>query len=184
MTDIKIIRSRRRTTAIQVKPDGAVILRAPSGTSDKAAREFLDKHREWIEKAVFDVKKRRENAPPAPYYTEEEKRALKAAAEERFKERLGYFAPLVGAEYKKLTVRMQKTRWGSCSKSGNISLNALLFLAPPDVCDSVIVHELCHLKHMDHSKAFYNEVLRVFPDYHRCRKWLKEHGDGLLSAAG
>ncbi|MBQ7624422.1 MAG: M48 family metallopeptidase, partial [Clostridia bacterium] len=157
MTDIRIIRSRRRTMAIQVKPDGAVTVRAPLGAPDKAVREFLDKHREWIEKTLFDLKKRRENAPPTPYFTDEEAKALKDAARERFKERLDLYAPLVGVEYRAFSVRMQKTRWGSCSRSGSISLNCLLLLTPPAVCDSVIVHELCHLKHMDHSKAFYGE---------------------------
>ena len=97
-----------------------------------------------------------------------------------FKERVAYYAPLIGVSYGKITVRKQKTRWGSCSANKNLSFNCLLMLAPPDVIDSVAVHELCHIKHMNHSKAFYSEVFKVMPNYKECHIWLKENGSRLL----
>ena len=80
-----------------------------------------------------------------------------ALAEEALKvipERVEYFAKVIGVTYGKITVRNQKTRWGSCSSKGNLNFNCLLMLAPPEVLDYVVVHELCHRKQMNHSKAF------------------------------
>ena len=79
-----------------------------------------------------------------------------------------------------LTIRNQRTRWGSCSGKKNLNFNCLLMLAPPEVLDSVVVHELCHILEMNHSKRFYAHVLRVYPDYYRDHKWLKEHGTELM----
>ncbi len=79
-------------------------------------------------------------------------------------------------------IRSQRTKWGSCSAKGNLSFNCLLMLAPPEFLDSIVVHELCHRKEMNHSKRFYAEVLRVFPEYRKWNKWLKENG-WLLTAS-
>ena len=98
-------------------------------------------------------------------------------------ERVAFFAPLVGVRPGRIAIRCQKTRWGSCSAKGNLNFNCLLMLAPPEVMDSVVVHELCHLKQMNHSKKFYDEVLRIMPDYRTRQKWLKEHGAELLKHA-
>ena len=98
----------------------------------------------------------------------------------RIRERLEVYAPRIGVSYGRVTVRNQRTRWGSCSAKGNLNFNCLLMLAPPEVIDSVVVHELCHRKEMNHSDKFYSEVLRVFPDYWNCHKWLKENGPILL----
>ncbi|MBR2976667.1 MAG: M48 family metallopeptidase, partial [Oscillospiraceae bacterium] len=100
-----------------------------------------------------------------------------------FPERVRHFAPLVGTDYGRITIRCQKTRWGSCSSKGNLNFNCLLLLAPPEVLDSVVVHELCHRKQLNHSPRFYAEVLRVLPDYPRLHGWLKEHGAALLRRA-
>jgi predicted metal-dependent hydrolase len=91
-----------------------------------------------------------------------------------------YFAPLVGVDYRRITIRSQKTRWGSCSSSGNLNFNCLLLLAPPEVLDYVVVHELCHRKEMNHAPRFWAEVGRVLPDYKKRNKWLKENGSRLM----
>ena len=94
--------------------------------------------------------------------------------------RVAHFAPLVGVTYGRVTIRCQKTRWGSCSSSGNLNFNCLLLLAPPEVLDYVVVHELCHRKEMNHSPRFWAEVGRVLPDYKKRNKWLKENGSRLM----
>ena len=87
----------------------------------------------------------------------------------------------MGVSYGRITIRCQKTRWGSCSAKGNLNFNCLLMLAPPEVADYVVVHELCHRKHMNHGAAFWSEVARILPDYARHRAWLKENGSRLLA---
>ena len=113
--------------------------------------------------------------------TMDEIRQLADTALEVIPERVKYFAPLVGVTYGRITIRNQRSKWGSCSSKGNLNFNCLLMLAPPEVIDSVVVHELCHRKEMNHSDRFYAEVLRVFPDYHKWDKWLKDNGSILMS---
>ena len=90
--------------------------------------------------------------------------------------RVAYYAEKLGVSYGKITLRQQKTRWGSCSSEKNLNFNWKLILAPPGVLDYVVVHELCHLKEMNHSKAFWDEVGKVMPEYETYKLWLKENG--------
>jgi hypothetical protein len=101
------------------------------------------------------------------------------AARTQFEGRAAYFQLITGGSYSSITVRDQKTRWGSCSSRGTLSFNYRLIFAPPQVLDYVVVHELCHLTHMNHSRDFWNMVARIMPDYQIHRKWLRDHGDEL-----
>ena len=107
-----------------------------------------------------------------------EKRYRKAARL-RMEERTAFFHKITGGHYTSITIRDQKTRWGSCSSSGTLSFNYRLIFAPPAILDYVVVHELCHLTHMNHSRDFWNMVESVLPDYKDRRQWLKEHGQEL-----
>ena len=102
------------------------------------------------------------------------------AAKDYFPKRAAYYLPFTGGSFQRITIRDQKTRWGSCSARGTLSFNWRLMLAPPAVLDYVVVHELCHLTHMNHSPAFWALVESVCPDYRIHRKWLKEHGQELI----
>ena len=113
-------------------------------------------------------------------FTQEEIKNLAEEASQVIPERVRYYAPIIGVDYGRITIRSQKTRWGSCSSKGNLNFNCLLMLTPLEVIDSVVVHELCHRKYMNHSKDFYAEVERVFPDYQKWNKWLKESGLSLI----
>lgn len=95
-------------------------------------------------------------------------------------ERVEFYALKIGVTYGRITIRNQRSRWGSCSSKGNLNFNCLLMLTPPEVIDSVVVHELCHRKEMNHSEKFYKEVLKAFPDYWKWDKWLKENGNLLM----
>lgn len=88
----------------------------------------------------------------------------------------------MGVSYGRISIREQKTRWGSCSSQGNLNFNWRLIFAPENVLDYVVVHELAHRKEMNHSKAFYAIVESVLPDYRVSRKWLRDNGDRLWSA--
>ena len=101
--------------------------------------------------------------------------------EERRKEvKVKHYAGLMNVQYGRITIRNQKTRWGSCSSKGNLNFNCLLMLAPDEVVDYVVIHELCHLIEMNHSKAFWKQVEQMMPDYKKHRKWLKDHGNEIM----
>lgn len=106
-------------------------------------------------------------------------RRYRQAAREYFAGRCAYYRQFTGGNYTRITIRDQKTRWGSCSSTGTLSFNYRLMFAPPRVLDYVVVHELCHLTHMNHSREFWDLVASVQPDYKVYRNWLKEHGREL-----
>ena len=95
-------------------------------------------------------------------------------------DRVRHFAPMVGVTYGRITIRNQRSRWGSCSGKGNLNFNCLLMLTPSFCLDYVVVHELCHRLEMNHSPAFWAQVERVLPDYRKSRDWLKEHEKELI----
>ena len=101
------------------------------------------------------------------------------SAREVFTKRVAFYHAITGGNYTSITIRDQKSRWGSCSSRGTLSFNYRLIFAPPKVLDYVVVHELCHLTHMNHSKDFWNMVASVMPDYKESKSWLKEHGQEL-----
>ncbi|MBQ7247334.1 MAG: M48 family metallopeptidase [Lachnospiraceae bacterium] len=182
MISYTVVRSNRKTLALQVRPDG-VTVRAPRRCTDAEIERFVSSRTEWIEKTLTKLKMRRQRLEAVDPLSEEELRSIRAEARRVIPERVKYYASLAGVTYRSITIRLQRTRWGSCSSRGTLSFNCLLMLTPPEVLDSVIVHELCHLKEMNHSKRFYEEVLRIYPDYYRWNKWLRENGDVLMRRA-
>lgn len=180
---VTVIRSNRKTVAIQVNSDLSVTVRAPRSVSEKDIEEILKKKEAWISKHIEKIKETKERfeAEPTEKLTREKVIALADEALKVIPERVEYFAKVIGVTYGKITVRNQKTRWGSCSSKGNLNFNCLLMLAPPEVLDYVVVHELCHRKQMNHSKAFWLEVEKVLPDYKEVRKWLKEEGSQMIT---
>lgn len=180
---VTVIRSNRKTVAIQVNSDLSVTVRAPRSVSEKDIEEILKKEEAWISKHIEKIKETKERfeAEPTEKLTREKVIALADEALKVIPERVEYFAKVIGVTYGKITVRNQKTRWGSCSSKGNLNFNCLLMLAPPEVLDYVVVHELCHRKQMNHSKAFWLEVEKVLPNYKEVRKWLKEEGSQMIT---
>lgn len=179
MTDIsyKLIRSSRKTIAIQITPEGAVLVRAPSRMRDIDIRAFVENKRSWIEKHLA----KQSSQPADPPLTIADIHTLADQALKVIPKRVAQFAPIVGVTYNAITIRNQRSRWGSCSAKGNLNFNCLLMLCPEDVVDYVVVHELCHRKEMNHSARFWAEVERVLPDYRVRQQWLKEHGSALIA---
>ena len=179
----KVIRSRRKTLGLQIESSGDVLVRAPFYASDKQIELFVLQHLDWIQTQRRKQLQKQAALRTVKKMTPQQFVRLKTLARKLAQERISYYAPKVGVAYRvsRLSIRCQKTKWGSCTSDGNISINCLLALAPREVFDSVIVHELCHLLEMNHSKRFYGHVLRVFPEYRKWNKWLKENGAMLYA---
>lgn len=180
--DIRIVRSERKTVSLQIDESLKATLRVPWRMSDAEIRRFLEEKSPWIEKHMQKMRERQEalKAEPEELLTVEELRELAQRAAEYIPERTAFYAPLIGVNYGRITIRNQRTRWGSCSSRGNLNFNCLLMLTPPEIIDYVIVHELCHRREMNHSPLFWREVERVLPDYKRRRKWLKDNGERIM----
>ena len=172
----KLILSRWKPLSLKLRPE-ELIVRAPLRATNGQIEYFVEQHRRWIRQ---HQEKLEWQAAEFSVLTETELKSLTEQAQQYIPERVRYYAPRVGVDYGHITIRSQKSRWGRCSSKGNLSFNCLLMLAPPEVIDSVVVHELCHRKEMNHSAAFYAHVLRVFPEYRIWNKWLKENGHTLM----
>lgn len=165
------IRSRRKTIAIQIDREGQVIVRTPYGITKRQVEEFLDEKKDWILQMRQRVEKRKTEQISI---SEEVRREGIERAKRIFLERTAYFAKWMGVDYGRITIREQKTRWGSCSSKGNLNFNWKLVLLAPELLDYVVVHELAHRREMNHSKNFWKIVEAELPDYRERRRRLKE----------
>ena len=165
--EFEVIRSKRRSIGIEIKQN-KLIIRAPMQATNEEINAAMLKHKAWIEKHLAKAQVQKQALSLVKKLTDSEIKVLADRSMEVILERVKPYAPLIGVTYGRITIRNQRSRWGSCSSKGNLNFNCLLMLAPPEVIDSVVVHELCHRKEMNHSDRFYSEVLRVFPDYWNC----------------
>ena len=189
--NVKIIRSNRKTLAIQINPDLSVTVRAPMYAPQSDIERILREKESWIQKHIEKIReqeaKKKEiqgESVESEYLTNEEIKKLADKALQHIPKRVSYYAKQIGVTYRKITIRNQKTRWGSCSSKGNLNFNCLLMLMPPEVIDYVVVHELCHRKQMNHSKAFWKEVEKILPNYKDSVGWLKKEGGGIIRRMG
>ena len=181
--EFEVIRSNLKSMAIEIKLN-KLIIRAPIQATNEQINTFMLQNKAWIDKHLAKSMAQQQAAASVKKLTMEEIRKLADKALEIIPERVKYYAPLVGVTYGRITIRNQRSKWGSCSSKGNLNFNCLLMLTPPEVIDSVVVHELCHRKEMNHSDKFYSEVLRVFPDYWKWDRWLKDNGNILMAMMG
>ena len=166
------VRHRRaRRYLLRVDPDGRIRVTIPRGGSRREADAFALRNRAWIAAQLSRVR------PPA--VTAEAQRAWRARAKAVLPERLFELAERHGCAVKAVSIRSQKTRWGSCGRNGHISLNWRLMLMPEWVRDYVLVHELMHLRRLDHSPKYWRLVEAACPDYRLARQWLRTHGPAL-----
>ncbi len=186
MKEIEIIRSQRKTVAIEIKQDLRVILRVPQRMKRREIQQLIQEKTPWIEKhlAMAEARLRHLQATREPPLTENELAELRRRAKELLPCRVKALAEAVGVTYERISIRCQSTRWGSCSAKGNLNFNCLLMLCPKEVTDYVIIHELCHRKHMNHSKAFWKAVEEYCPDYQVQKQWLRENGRALIERTG
>ena len=182
ISQVKILRSRRRTAAIQITPKGEVVFRVPLTMPRREIERILTERRDWIDRKLSAVREDAAAGRAAPL-SREDLAALARQAKDSLPPLADAYAARMGVTYGRITIRCQKTRWGSCSSKGNLNFSCLLMLSPPQVQTYVMVHELAHRKHMDHSPAFWAEVEAVLPDYRDSVRWLKANGGKLLSRA-
>lgn len=165
------VRSNRKTTAIQINEKGDIIVRSPYSVSRRKVEQMLREKQDWIEKHQKAIKEKENSRREI---TEQERREGIERAKQILPARIQYYAKIMGVTYGRITLREQKTRWGSCSSKGNLNFNWKLALMPDEILDYVVVHELAHRMEMNHSDKFWKIVENVLPDYRERRKWLKE----------
>lgn len=176
----EIIYSKRKSVAIQIRPDGQVIVRAPYGCPRSFINSFIHQKADWIVKHSAENKQRYEKQvqlkKDRPTLSDAQRKRYIETARSIFTQKAAYYARLIGVTYGRISIREQKTRWGSCSAKGNLNFNWKLVLMPPEILDYVVVHELAHRLQMNHSAAFWAEVGKILPDYRERRQWLKVNG--------
>ncbi len=180
--DTEIVRSNRKSIELNICRDGHIRVRVPFSVTDAEIAQVLKEKSSWIEKHRKQMLERQQSVREmwGNRLSAQDIQALADQAVKIIPEKVRYFAGKIGVDYGRITIRNQKTRWGSCSGKGNLNFNCLLMLTPDEVQDYVVIHELCHRKEMNHSPKFWAEVAKFMPDYKQKRKWLKENGEGIM----
>lgn len=169
MTEFRIIRSDRRTLALQVK-DGEVLVRAPRRVTEAQIQAFVAAHESWIA-STLEKQQRRAALHPEP--TQAERAAYIQKAKAILPERVAHYSRIMGLSPTSIRITSAKTRFGSCGSNGHICFSWRLMQYPPEAIDYVVVHELAHLKHLNHSPAFHALVASVLPDHRQRRALLR-----------
>lgn len=217
MEDYILVRKRRKSIGIFLTPEGKLKIHAPLRMSVKVIEETLERHKDWLELRLSEVRAARQagrsyaEGEEFPYlgqsyplrfvenqsepvllnesicidkrFEEHAEQALKfwyhQEAEKILVQRTLWYSLKLLLRHKRIKISNAKTRWGSCSASGSINLNWRLIMAPMQVIDLIVVHELMHLNQMDHSKAFWAKVEKLIPDYKKWEKWLRDNNKAL-----
>ena len=166
----EIVRSRRRTVALEVTREGRVVVRAPLLMTQGEIDRFVAAHADWLEKAKAKGAARQAAYPPL---TEAEIAVLRQRAKEVLPGKVAHYAAIMGVVPTSVKITAAKSRFGSCSGKNGICFSLYLMQYPEEAIDYVVVHELAHIRHHDHSSAFYAEVAKVMPDYRARMKLLK-----------
>jgi hypothetical protein len=166
---------RSRSLRLSVRSDGQVCVTAPKGVSKKLVERFIGDKADWIAgklayfREIYGVR-------PSAAEIRKDYLAKKEKARKLIGSRLAHFNRFYGFEYKSISVRNQRTRWGSCSRKGSLNFNYRLFDLAPELSDYIIVHELCHLGAFDHSKRFWALVEKTVPNHLELRRRLRKEG--------
>lgn len=178
--EYEIIYSKRKTIAIQIRPDTSIVVRAPYRCSKRAIDAFVKEKELWIQKTIVQISERAQKDADIKKLSSDELSDLYDKARQIIPGKVEYYAQILGVDYGRISIRNQTTRWGSCSSKGNLNFNCKLMLVPEEILDYVVVHELCHRIHMNHSKAFWAEVAAILPDYASRKNWLKQNGHNIM----
>jgi predicted metal-dependent hydrolase len=168
MREYQLIRSKRRTLALELRPGGEVVVRAPRLLPRSVIDRFVSEREEWITKKLATL------PPPRPEIAPEQLDVWRREAAAYLPARVAHYAALMGLIPAAVKITAARTRWGSCSAKGNLNFSCRLMGQPPEAIDYVVVHELCHLRHMNHSADFWRLVASVLPDYKERAALLKQ----------
>jgi predicted metal-dependent hydrolase len=168
--EYELIRSERRTLSLQIKRDGKILVRAPLKASKKAIDEFVSKHENWIKSKLEIVK----NRHVVEDFSENEIKELKNKLKEIITPILEKYSKIMGVEYTKVSINSAKGRFGSCSSKKTLNFSYRLVLYPYEAIEYVCVHELAHIKEMNHSRKFWQIVASILPDYKKRKELLKK----------
>ncbi len=169
---VKIVRSNRRSAGLEVKGE-QVTARVPFRFPQEDVIQMIESHAKWISDKLELARERKRNGTTIHISPEDLTEEKIAQMKEKFRQKVETYAKLMGVTYGRITIRNQKTRWGSCSSDGNLNFNFKLFFLPEHLMDYVVVHELSHRIHMNHSKDFWKVVATYCPDYKKCTQELK-----------
>ncbi len=159
----RVFRSKRRSVSVEITPGLEVLVRAPQRMPQAMIEDFVERHRDWVETHLAKARERASRLPPEP--TEEEKQELIRRAKELLPERVAHYSAVMGLTPTGITVTGAQKRFGSCSGKNRLCFSWRLMRYPQEAIDYVVVHELAHIRHKDHSKAFYALIATVLPDY-------------------
>ncbi|MFA6994963.1 MAG: SprT family zinc-dependent metalloprotease [Patescibacteria group bacterium] len=165
---------RARRMRLTIYHDGNLIVTAPHRMSEKTIEQFILEKSRWIIDKLAYFKNR-----PKPIFIKDRKKEYEEYRNQALifvQKRIEYFNQFYGFRFKQIKIKNQKTRWGSCSKKGNLNFNYKIFLLPEKLADYVIVHELCHLKELNHAQKFWDLVVRTVPDYWQIKRELRKVG--------
>ncbi|MBU1074486.1 M48 family metallopeptidase [Patescibacteria group bacterium] len=168
---------KARNVRLSVSHDGTVVVSMPFFVREKVAERFVKEKSKWLLKKLALFKQR--EGQKTTRYGKDDYRKYKEVARKLATERVEYFNETYKCKYNRISIRNQKTMWGSCSSKGNLNFNYKIVHLPLRTADYIIVHELCHLKEMNHSKKFWDLVSIFFPNYKEIRKDLRKLGISL-----
>ena len=179
--NVEVRRSKRKSAAIKITADMQIVVFIPLYVSDNEIERMVISKSKWIDEHMLKVQSTIDERSKLEKITFEQVKELADQAVEYIPKRVKYYAEKENFVYNKITIKNLVSRWGSCSTKGNLNFNCLLMLTPDYVIDYIVVHELCHLREMNHSEKFWAEVEKIMPDYQRAELWLKQNGGNLIS---
>lgn len=179
--NVEVRRSKRKSAAIKITADMQIVVFVPLYVSDNEIERMVISKSKWIDEHMLKVQSTIDKRSKLEKITFEQIKELADQAVEYIPKRVKYYAEKENFVYNKITIKNLVSRWGSCSTKGNLNFNCLLMLTPDYVIDYVVVHELCHLREMNHSEKFWAEVEKIMPDYQRAELWLKQNGGNLIA---
>lgn len=179
--NVEVRRTKRKSATIKITADMQIVVYVPLYVSDNEIERMVISKSKWIDEHMLKVQSTIDERSKLEKITFEQVKELADQAVEYIPKRVKYYAEKENFVYNKITIKNLVSRWGSCSTKGNLNFNCLLMLTPDYVIDYIVVHELCHLREMNHSEKFWAEVEKIMPDYQRAELWLKQNGGNLIS---